>query len=171
MFIVEFIRFAYPSTIAICLANVNFPIHFLYYIQMFKSRLTDEFVLSSLLVECFVRALISNTVETVNDELPGAEKAQFFKQSLHHRIDDAFASSSRKRVFVPVQLPVRQITIRDTFTLTRKLSLKERPPHGWLALASSGWTASACRIGRRVLIVLAGGARPPKKLKWETALA
>jgi hypothetical protein len=97
MFIVEFIRFAYPSTIAIFLANVNFPIHFLYYIRMFKSRLTDEFVLSSLLVECFVRALISKTVETVNDALPGAEKAKFLEKSLHHRTGDAFASISRKR--------------------------------------------------------------------------
>jgi hypothetical protein len=36
-------------------------------------------------------------------------------------------------------VPGDDITIRDTFTLAHKLSLKESPSSDWLALASSNW--------------------------------
>jgi hypothetical protein len=45
--------FAYPSAFGISLANINPPINFLDYLQMFNGLPKEEPVLSSLLIECF----------------------------------------------------------------------------------------------------------------------
>jgi hypothetical protein len=63
-------------------------------------------------------------------------------------------------------VPVDDITIRDTFTLAQKLTLKD--PLDWLALTSSNWIAlvwkalNDCTVFAR----LADGARQSKKLKY-----
>jgi hypothetical protein len=58
-------------------------------------------------------------------------------------------------------MPIDHITIRDTFTLAHKLSVKEPPPSDWLALASSNWTTSVEKAldGDAVLIMPTNGAR------------
>jgi hypothetical protein len=156
---------------------------------MFKSRLKNESVLSSLLVECPVRALISDAIETVHDAFAGTEKAEFLRQLSHHRTGDAcrLIFSKKRRAILSLGRRASTLTRASRtracptarpsrrhqrhFTLTHKLSLKARPPSG-----CSSWPLQAglrlpeC-IGRRALIVLTDGAKRPKKLKWETVLA
>jgi hypothetical protein len=41
-----------------------------------------------------------------------------------------------------IQLPIDHITIRDIFTLSYEINLKEPPLSGWLVLIPSNWIAS-----------------------------
>jgi hypothetical protein len=70
-------------------------------------------------------------------------------------------------------VPVDHIIIRDTFTLTYKLGLKELPPSDRLCFTfsnriASTWNASG---GAIVLIMPTNYGKRSKKSKWETVLA
>jgi hypothetical protein len=63
MSLLEFMTFARPSAIAVFIANINPPIPFVDYLLMFNDRPKKESILSSLLVECFLRPFISYAVD------------------------------------------------------------------------------------------------------------
>jgi hypothetical protein len=62
---------------------------------------------------------------------------------------------------------IDHITIRNTFTLAHKLSVKEPLLSDWLIFISSNWIASVEKAldGDAVLIVLTNSTRRSKKLE------
>jgi hypothetical protein len=125
------------------LANIRPPVLFLYYIQRFHAHVRDRAALSELFVECFIRPLVTYSIEYgLSSRLPDLNKPEFVRLFVEHpdyaALLDAFLVAE-----APYSVPVlEKIDFEVQLTLT---FLSQRPPPSEFLTAQvpPRWTAVA----------------------------